>query len=370
MPNGSRFEQTQSWNLVQFILEHSSDIIFVVSREGNIQSISKKVAETLGFTGEEIIGKSLKEMVVASQDLKEIIERCEREDNHVIAELALRDKKEDLHPCKVAFSRLLNGDGQVVGFVGICSLMPPWSKFQQDLVYIDRLAETGRLAACIVHEINNPLAIILEITGWSQDLIKDLKGLDEEEREELETAIQHIRRQTDRCLDITRRILAFVRETPPEKVEVDIQELLKKTVDFLTYEIRFDNIKIFFDIPSEPIKLISDPKKLEQIFVNLITNAIHAVKEKKNVKGQIRIKVSKAPSAVEVSIIDNGIGIPKEIREKIFDFFFTTKPAGIGTGLGLGIVKKIVKSLGGDLYFESEVGVGTTFTVRLPERPV
>jgi two-component system NtrC family sensor kinase len=110
----------------------------------------------------------------------------------------------------------------------------------------------------------------------------------------------------------------------------------------------------------------SDPKLLEQVFINLLSNAIYAIKQKGTCQGRIEIRTSKSGTNVEIVISDNGTGIPDEDREKIFDLFYTTKPTGKGTGLGMPICQNIVNKLGGDIIFESRVGEGTTFTVRIP----
>ncbi len=110
----------------------------------------------------------------------------------------------------------------------------------------------------------------------------------------------------------------------------------------------------------------SDPNMIEQVFLNLITNAIYAIKEKGCNDGRIKIKSKKTDSGVEVNIEDNGTGISEENQAKILDLFFTTKPPGKGTGLGLSICQNILKNLGGSLSFKSKLGIGTTFTVQIP----
>ena len=110
----------------------------------------------------------------------------------------------------------------------------------------------------------------------------------------------------------------------------------------------------------------SPSSELKKVFVNFIANAIHAVVEKGGDNGRIEIQTFKKNSEIEISVEDNGVGIPKEDQAKVFDLFYTTKPPGKGTGLGLPICQNIIRQLGGDIYFESEMGVGTTFTVRIP----
>ena len=126
------------------------------------------------------------------------------------------------------------------------------------------------------------------------------------------------------------------------------------------------SFRVALNFEDEAIPIKSDPKMLEQIFVNLITNAIYAVKEKGTEKGRISVKTSRAGPKMEITISDNGTGIPEEDQKKIFDLFYTTKPPGKGTGLGIPICRNIINKLGGDISFESQEGTGTTFTIRIP----
>ena len=126
------------------------------------------------------------------------------------------------------------------------------------------------------------------------------------------------------------------------------------------------SIKIDLNFAEGSLSVNSDRRLLEQVFVNFITNALHAVLEKGGDNGRIEIRTMKTNSEVEISVQDNGVGIPEKDQGNIFELFYTTKPPGKGTGLGLPICQSIVRQLGGNITFESEVGVGTIFTVRIP----
>jgi two-component system NtrC family sensor kinase len=250
--------------------------------------------------------------------------------------------------------------------VAICRDITLWKKLQEDLIRVDRLAEIGRIASGIAHEINNPLAVINEIAGWAGTLVSDAGGLSREDRVELETAVKRISEQTGRCSSITHQLLDFARDSAPAKRSLDIHQLLNETIGFLKPDLKFKNIEIVPIFDEGLFEIHSDPKLLEQVFINLLSNAIYAIKQKGTCQGRIEIRTSKPGTNVEIVISDNGTGIPDEDREKIFDLFYTTKPTGKGTGLGMPICQNIVNKLGGDIIFESRVGEGTTFTVRIP----
>ncbi|MBU0910289.1 MAG: HAMP domain-containing histidine kinase [Proteobacteria bacterium] len=218
----------------------------------------------------------------------------------------------------------------------------------------------------MAHEINNPLAIIGEASGWAGMVINDAKDLNAEDRSELEKAAKVISEQTKRCRSITHQLLDFARRSEPEKTEFDVHALLKESVGFLKPELKHTSIEIDFDFMPGPLLMRSDPRLLEQVFVNFITNAIHAIKKTEKDKGRIEIKTLRTDSKAEISFKDNGVGIPPENQQKIFDLFYTTKPPGKGTGLGLPICQNIIKKIGGEISFHSEVGVGTSFTINVP----
>ncbi|UCF56215.1 MAG: PAS domain S-box protein, partial [Deltaproteobacteria bacterium] len=341
-------------------------MIFATDVDGMLVSFSKGGEKVLGYSWEEIAGFFIKDFSEDPESFEDFMAISQEKGSAVRLEFPFRHKKGDTVYCDVSLINLTNTQGQRVGTVGVCRDITRWKKLQDDLIQIDRLAEIGRLAAGIAHEINNPLAIINEVSGWAEEVIEDAKGLSAEDRAEVEKAIAQISEQTKRCRGITHQLLGFVREAAPQEREFDLHELLNETISFLTPELKHAPIEIVRNFSKEPLSIKSDPKMIEQVFVNLITNAIHAIKEKGDDQGRIEITTKRTDSEVEISIKDNGIGIPEENQEKILNLFFTTKPPGKGTGLGLSICQNILKNLKGIISFESKPGVGTTFTVRIP----
>lgn len=361
-----KIELHQTRGYLQCILQNTNDMIFATDVDGIIVSFSKGGEKVLGFTWEEIAGYPIKDLSENPQEFEKAISISEKEGSAVRLEFPFRHKNGSTVFCDVSLINLINTKGQRVGTVGVCRDITQWKKLQDDLIRIDRLAEIGRIASGIAHEINNPLAVINEISGWAEEVLDDAKGLKEEEKEELNRAISKIAEQTKRCRSITHQLLGFVRASTPEKIEFDLYGLLKQTVDFLKPELKYSSVEIIFEFPPEPIVIKSDPKMLEQLFVNLITNATHAINEKNPEKGIIKIIAKKLNMALEIQIRDNGIGIPEDKQDKIFDLFFTTKPPGKGTGLGLSICQNIVNKLGGSIDFTSIPGKGTAFRLLLP----
>ncbi len=361
-----RIELHQTRGYLQCILQNSNDMIFATDVDGILVSFSKGGEKVLGYTWKEVAGCFIKDFAVNPGEFEQLIRTSQKEGSAVRLELPFRNKNGRTVYCDVSLINLTNTKGQNVGVVGVCRDITMWKKIQEELIRIDRLAEIGRIASGIAHEINNPLAIINEVAGWIKAVVTDAEGLNEEDREELETAAKQIEEQTKRCRTITHQLLGFVRDSTPEATELEVHELIRQTIDFLKPELKYKDIEIIYHFESQSIRVRSDPKMLEQVFVNLLTNAIHAVQEKKDTKGRIEISTSVRDNNYEISIKDNGIGISEEHKKKIFNLFFTTKPPGKGTGLGLAICQNIIKKLGGNISVESQLGVGTTFTIRMP----
>ncbi len=361
-----KIELDQTRKYLHCILQNSTDIIFMTEITGLLVSFSNGAEKALGYAIEEVIGRSVKDLTEDAESFEALMAKCCVEGNVSAPEIHFRHKDGTRVHCHVSLMELINRKDNRVGTIGVCQDITRWKKLQEDLVQIDRLAEMGRIASGVAHEINNPLAIISEASGWAEEVITDAKGLNPDDREELKEAVKKINLQTMRCRNITHKLLDFVRDVPPKKAEFDIHSLLKGTVDFLRPELKHTTIEVEFAFPQEPLSIISDPKLLEQVFVNLVTNAIYAVQENREGNGYIKIQTTRTDAGVDVDIEDNGGGIPEEARASIFKLFYTTKPPGKGTGLGLSICRNIVKNLGGELSFQSKVGAGTTFTVSIP----
>ena len=226
--------------------------------------------------------------------------------------------------------------------------------------YSNKLASIGRLAAGVAHEINNPLAIINEKAGLVLDLVT--VDPDVKHRERLVAAVDSILKSVQRCKKVTHRLLGFARHMDVTTETIDLETLLKEVLGFLEKEAEYREVKIHFDIDSEVPTITSDRGQLQQVFLNILNNAVAAVAQGGNIGVEI---ARKGLERVAVTIADDGVGIPKEQQERIFEPFFTTKD-GSGTGLGLSITYGIVKKLGGEIRVESTLGEGTRFTVELP----
>ena len=236
-------------------------------------------------------------------------------------------------------------------------------KIEQQMVATERLASLGTLAAGVAHEINNPLAIISESTGWMRQLLArdELQGMPR--RADFEKALDKVEKSVERAKRITHQLLSFVRKTDSTISRIDLPGLIDETLQFLEHEIKKRDIKIIRKATSTPDAVWSDPYRLRQALVNLLTNAIQAV----GTTGEIALTVADAADHTAITVSDNGPGIPRENLPRIFEPFFSTKSPGEGTGLGLFVTRGIIERLGGTVTVASEVGKGASFCVRLPK---
>ncbi len=228
-----------------------------------------------------------------------------------------------------------------------------------------KMAALGKMAAGVAHEINNPLQVISEKAGWMHDLLKDEDIQNSPNFQEFVDCIKKIERQVERCRQVTHRMLRFGRRMEPTHEIVDVNHVLKETITFLANEALHRDIEIQVDFDEDVPHITTDASQLQQVFLNILDNAIDAVGNFGKI--QVRSGVdSSLGSGLFVEIADNGPGMSKEMAKRIFDPFFTTKAPGQGTGLGLSISHSIVEKLGGKIEVETEQGRGTTFTIRFP----
>lgn len=220
----------------------------------------------------------------------------------------------------------------------------------------EKLASIGQLAAGIAHELNNPLTGVLTFTS----LLRQKMPEGSQDAEDLDLVI----RETKRCASIIRRLLDFAREKPPEKTDVDLNELAQETVRFVERSAALQQVTIETDLAPDLPLLNGDGDLIKQVLMNLIVNAQQAITGPGHIL--VRTRLHPERQMAEVSVTDTGCGIPAANLQRIFEPFFTSKEVGKGTGLGLSVSYGIVKAHGGEIEVESTEGEGSTFRVYLP----
>lgn len=249
-------------------------------------------------------------------------------------------------------------------------------QLREQLYRAGRLAELGEMAAGFAHEINNPLQIMKSDQAYMEMLLhefRDRAAGDEaflKDVDEIMTSVGQIKLQIDRCARITHSILSFGRAGNAEEQNIDLAKFVPEVLTMIRKKIELSNITLKLNIPQARLLVHVDPGRLQQVLINLLNNAMYAIGEGAGRPGEITISCSaEGGDKVRIAITDNGVGIGAEQQPLIFTPFFTTKPAGSGTGLGLSLCHGIVSSMKGVLDFTSVKGQGSTFFILLPRVP-
>ena len=233
----------------------------------------------------------------------------------------------------------------------------------EQVVETGKLASVGELAAGIAHEINNPVAIMVEEAGWIEDLLEEEEFKEGENLGEFKRALGQIRSQGRRCKEITHKLLSFARKTDSRTQDVQLNELIEELVALSSQRAKYSNVEIHSNLQENLPTLHVSQTELQQVLLNLMNNALDAMEK---TGGKLNVSSELEGEFIVVEVADDGPGIPEANIARIFDPFFTTKPVGKGTGLGLSICYGIVKKMGGDIEVRSTIDAGTIFRVKIP----
>ena len=238
------------------------------------------------------------------------------------------------------------------------------AQLSDNLIRASKLAAVGELAAGIAHEINNPVAIMVQEAGWVQDLLEEEEELQKSKNiDELNRALEQINTQGKRCKEITHKLLSFARKTDPRIQAVQINTQIEEILGLSLQRAKYENVTIQTHFGKDLPTLRISSSEIQQVLLNMFNNALDVMESK---GGNLNITTSMEGEFVTIEIADDGPGIHSDHLPLIFDPFFTTKPVGKGTGLGLSICYGIIKKMGGAIDVKSEIDVGTVFTINIP----
>jgi two-component system NtrC family sensor kinase len=236
---------------------------------------------------------------------------------------------------------------------------------QQKLMQNDRLASLGQLAASVAHEINNPVAGILNLSMLMQRILKD-DGIPKGRESEFRKYLTQVISETGRVGRIVSDLLSFSRRSKPQREPADLNALVQRTLSLVEHRLRLSNLTMDVKLEPDLPLVLCDASQLQQVILNLVLNAAEATAHRED--GRIGLSTHFEPSAgvIQMTVEDNGEGIRPENLARIFDPFFTTKPDGKGVGLGLAVLYGIVQAHDGDVEVTSAPGQGSRFVVTLP----
>lgn len=364
-------EQRKTNKFLKNIIISSVDGIIAADMKGNIILFNQGSERMLGYSAYEVLneGIHITQIYIPGQ-AKEIMKKLRSPDFGPVGKLSstlvsLVTQKGETLPASLSAAIIYDEEGGEMASVGIFTDLRERFRMQQELeethlklLHSEKMASLGKLAAGVAHEINNPLGGILIYANML---------LEETEREDPRwDDLKQIVDQTLRCKEIVKELLDFSRQTKHRWVECDINQALQQTISLLGKQALFQNIQIIKEIDPHLAQVICDPGQINQVFINLMTNAVDAMEG----KGNLTVRTYNLPEEEKIGMemADTGCGIPIENLSRIFDPFFTTKDTGKGTGLGLSTVYGIVEEHGGTIEVHSGVGQGTTFVLKLPIR--
>jgi two-component system NtrC family sensor kinase len=348
------------------LIESSVDGIIVTDMKGDILIFNKGAEDLLGYKSEEVVGKMNIRSIYQHGVAKEVMEKLRSPDFGGVGKLTSfpifhRRKDGELIEGDLSASLIYDEKGNEIASVGIFKDLRERLKMerelrdiQQALLQSEKLAAMGRLTSQIAHELNNPIYGIMN----TLELLKTEIPPESKRRRILELSLS----ETQRLAEMLRNMLSFSKPEEEKRRPIKINELIEGILLVMEKQMRESNIQVETFFAPDIQEVMASTNQMRQVMLNILKNAKEAMPK----GGILTVKTGREDNKVLIQIQDTGTGIPEEIRDKIFEAFFTTKQKVKGVGLGLSVCYGIIKDHGGEIKVESEEGKGTTFVISLP----
>jgi two-component system NtrC family sensor kinase len=340
------------------LVEAASDAIFTVDARGALTSINRSLERSSGRDRAELLGTPFaalideRDRVMVDQVLRDSFDG-----QRTRAELRYPSVTGDIRICSLTLTPLREGDGQA-GALGIVRDVTDERRLTEQLIQQEKLAAVGQLVSGVAHELNNPLASVM---AFAQLLLASPRMHQAEDRSSAEAINQEARRATK----IVSNLLTFARQHQPQRTITDLNRVVEDTIELRRYAMRVAQVDLELRLDPHLPLTWADPFQLQQVVLNLITNAEQALASWDEAR-HIVVSTEMAGEHLVLRVSDTGPGITAENIQRVFNPFFTTKPVGEGTGLGLSISDGIVREHGGRIRAETNAQGGATFVVELP----
>jgi len=375
------------------IINDIRDGIAVIDRNFKIIKANKTLLDNMGYTEGEVVGRFCYEVFHLSdhpcrapyhpcplQEARELNKPVHAIHIHTTLEGEERIIDLTIHPT-------MSPSGEVNRFVEITRDITERYRVQEEitqrlekaveerteqlemthrkLIQQDKMTSLGKLSASVVHELNNPLTGILTFNRLIQRIISE-KSLTPDTIKEIEDHLQLMEKETHRCSKIVSNLLAFARQSKMEPEEANLNQIIEQVLTLNAHNLALNNIKVLTDLDQTIPLVFGDVDQLQQVFMNLIFNAVDSMEENERKRLILTTGYDRIEDMIMVRIRDSGSGISEEHLPEIFEPFYTTKPAGQGLGLGLSVVFGVVKEHRGQIDVDRTGPEGTTFLIRLP----
>ena len=379
---------------IETILNSIQDVIIVISPTMEIEEVNQSFLDQMGYSRDDVIGKKCHDVFqklncpcnidFSGCPLNEAIQEM-RPSQQTLTRL---DRDGETHHVDVKIFPVRNKEGKITKFIEVSRDVSDSKKQEEEmtrklenmvedrtrelkkthsqLLHQDKMASLGKLSASVVHEINNPISGILSLVMLMNRMMDDGK-LQQKDENQFKEYLQLMETETRRISRIVSNLLAFSRQSKMEFGTVRLNQLIAKTLFLNANLLKLHSVKVEEDLAPDLPDLVGSEDRLQQVFVNLVSNAAEAV-ESGGGERLLRIKTRYLPEkdCVCVSFADTGVGIPRENLPELFEPFFSTKKKSKGVGLGLSVAYGIIQEHGGTIHVQSEEGKGTTFAIELP----
>ena len=351
----------------RLLAENSLDVIWTADMQGELTYVSPSIRYLVGRSADEITNMYAQRTLtpgvfgVAEEDGKRFwngLQILRADPSRTLSfEFGLKHSDGFSSWVEAKMSIMRGQNGQAVGILGIVRDITQQKKMTERLVSTDRLASLGEMAAGLAHEVNNPLTAVM---GFAYLLQQNPNT-----PPEIKNDVDAIYREGKRAAEVIKSFLIFARGQKPERQAIYINDILEGVIRLRHSQMNKENIEVSLNLADDLPAIQGDVSQLQQAFLNVILNAEYFM-YKSHRGGHLSLTSMLEDGKIEVSIGDDGPGIPPEKINRVFDPFYTTKDVGEGTGLGLSICHGIIREHGGDIYVESSPGKGATFIVELP----
>lgn len=346
-------------------VENTVDGIQIIGLDGRILYSNRAFEKMYGFSREELKGKHVGETIADPEHASKVIIPEIRETEQWSGELTARHRDGHQFPVWMSTSIVKNGKGEPIAMVGTLRDVTERKRAEKEAMRAGRLASLGELAAGVAHEINNPINGII---NYAQILVNE-----SEEGSREEEIAGRIIREGERIAGIVSSLLSFSRDSEEEKRPFHMYKMVSGSLALIERQIKNDGISINVKVPSSLPRIIAQQQRIEQVFLNIISNSRYAVNQKYpaghkdkviEITGE-KISINNSLFA-RITFYDGGTGIPADIIDKVKNPFFSTKSGDDGTGLGLSISDSIISNYGGRLRIETVEGEYTKVIIELP----
>ena len=340
------------------VLDNSPDIILTTDNKGCITEFNHGAEKLTGFSRGEVLGRPCGTLLNESGS-ERLVERIRAEGG--IYNYSCSFGKKDGSELSLEFNMAaLEDEGaESRGTVWIGRDVTALKSTQLQLLQAKKLSTIGEVISGVAHELNNPLSGVL---GYSQLLLARHSG------GSMTRGLERIHESAIRCQKIVKNLLSFARAHKPERKYLGVNGILLKTLELRKYQLQANDVEVACELDPELPCTMLDFHQMQQVFLNLVNNADHAMATVRDRPGRLLVRTALEGGKIQVEIQDNGGGMDQETLERVFDPFFTTKEQGRGTGLGLSVSYGIVKEHGGRVFARSCKGKGTSFFIELPVR--